>query len=119
MKIFRLATAIACIALFPTLATAASGEKLYKKKCKMCHSLEAGKSKGGPSLAGIMGKKAGTRDGYKKYKGLAGSDVMWTDANMDAWLANPKKFLGKKTSMMVKVKKAKERTAIIEFLHTK
>lgn len=118
MNILRVAAAIACVALLPSVASAASGEKLYKKKCKMCHSLVAGKHGSGPSLVGIMGKTAGTRDGYRKYNGLKDSTIVWTDETMDAWLANPKKFIGKKTGMMVRTKKAEDRTAIIEYLKT-
>lgn len=119
MNILRVAAAVACIALLPSVASAKTGEELYKKKCKMCHSLEAGKHGIGPSMAGIIGKTAGTQDGYAKYLALKGSDVVWTDVNMDAWLANPKKFIGKKSSMMSKVKKADERAAIIGYLKTK
>lgn len=119
MNILRTAAIITCLALVPNMASAMSGEALYKKKCKMCHSLKAGKSGIGPSLAGIMGKTAGMQDGYTKYKGLKGSDIVWTDANMDGWLANPGKFIGKKTSMMSKTKKAEDRAAIIEYMHTK
>ena len=119
MNVLRTAAIITCIALLPNVASAKTGEELYKKKCKMCHSLDAGKNGIGPSLAGIMGQTAGTQGGYTKYVGLKNSDVVWDDANMDAWLANPKKFIGKKTSMMSKVKKAEERAAIIEYMHTK
>ena len=35
----------------------AKGEKLFKR-CAACHSLEAGKKKIGPTLAGVFGRKA-------------------------------------------------------------
>lgn len=97
-------------------AMAADGAKVFKKRCKSCHTVTAGKHKVGPSLAGVMGRKAGTAEGYTKYKGLKGADFSWNEENMDKWLTNPKKFLGKKTSMGFKLKKAKERTAVIEYL---
>ena len=40
------------------------GEKIFKK-CKTCHTLQAGKKKFGPHLAGIFGRKAGTVEGFK------------------------------------------------------
>lgn len=92
------------------------GAGLYKKKCKVCHAIEAGKNKGGPSLAGIVGSQAGSTS-YTKYKGLKGSTVVWDEANLDAFLANPKKFVGAKT-MVIKVKKEEDRANIIEYLKT-
>ncbi len=100
---------------------AEKGEKLFKKKCGVCHSMEPGKHKIGPSLAGIVGTKAGTKD-FKKYKAFkGGSDIVWDDANLDAWITNQKDFLKakgikKSTAMSAKVKKEKDRVAIIAFL---
>lgn len=94
------------------------GAKVYKKRCQSCHPTEAGKHKMGPSLAGIMGTKAGTVAGFNKYKGLKGSDIVWDDANMDKWLANPKRFLGRKTSMSYKLKNGEQRASVIAYIKT-
>ena len=115
MKSLRIAAALAFIAAIPFSAQAADGKKLYDKHCKKCHAMEPGKHGLGPSLAGIFGKQAGTTD-FKKYKALVGSDIVWDDANMSAWIEDPKKFIGKKTTMVVKVKKADERQAIIDYM---
>ena len=98
-------------------ADVAKGEKTFKK-CKACHTVnEGGKHKAGPNLFGIVGKQAGSTD-FKKYKGLKGSDIVWTDDNLDKWLKNPKKFIGKKTSMVLKLKKEADRKNVIEYLKT-
>lgn len=68
----------------------AKGEKIYKK-CKTCHSLEAGKSKIGPSLAGVMGRTAGTAEGFKKFsKAMKESGVVWSEETLGTFLADPK-----------------------------
>ena len=113
-KIFALGIA-AAVAMTSGSAIAADGKKLFKKKCGTCHTIEPGKHKVGPSLAGIVGAKAGATD-FKKYKALKGSDIVWDEANLDAWIANPKKFIGKPTAMTVKIKKEDERKAIIEYM---
>lgn len=106
----------AAIAVSSGSALAADkGEKLFKKKCGTCHTMEEGKHKVGPSLAGVFGRQAGTTD-FGKYKALAGSDIVWDEDNLDKWIADPKKFIGKATAMTVKVKKEKEREAIIDYL---
>ena len=116
-----LATAIAATG---STALAADGEKLFKRKCGSCHSLDAGKHKMGPSLAGIVGKQAGTVDGFTKYKAMKGASLTWDEATLDAWITDQKKFLkanadkvgATKTSMSAKIKKADDRKAIIDYL---
>ena len=115
MKSIHVAVALACFAMIPAASMADEGEDLFKKNCKKCHSMEPGKHAIGPSLAGIVGKQAGQQD-FKKYKALKDSDVMWDEANLSAWIEDPKKFIGKATTMVVKVKKEEDRAAIIEYL---
>lgn len=118
MKITKLLALgiIATVAISSGSAMAdVNGAKLFKKKCGTCHAMEPGKHKVGPSLAGIMGRQAGSTD-FKKYKALKGSDIVWTEETIDGWITNPKKFIGKATAMTVKVKKEKDREAIIEYL---
>lgn len=100
---------------------AKEGEKVFKK-CKACHESEAGKHKVGPSLAGAYGRKAGTAEGFTKYKGLEGADWTWDEVSLDAYLQDPKKFTkektGKNAAMVLKLKKKEERADVIEYLKT-
>lgn len=119
--IFAIALTVAIAATAGSANAGGKGEKLFKKKCGICHSLEPGKHKIGPSLAGVIGKKAGATD-FKKYKAFkGGSDIVWNDKNLDAWITNQKDFLKakgikKKTAMKSKIKKPAERKAIIAYL---
>ncbi|MHA1569788.1 MAG: c-type cytochrome, partial [Alphaproteobacteria bacterium] len=63
---------------------AAKGEKVFKK-CKSCHTLQAGKNKVGPNLAGIVGRKAAAADGYKysgSLKKAAAKGLAWDEENL-------------------------------------
>ena len=97
------------------------GEKVFKK-CKACHSAKPGKHKVGPSLAGVFGRKAGTAEGYKKYRGLKGADYTWDEASLDEYLTNPKNFVKKRgakgTSMAFKLKNGAQRADVIAYLKT-
>lgn len=98
-----------------TASASDDGAKLFKKKCGICHTVEPGKHKVGPSLAGVLGRQAGSTD-FPKYKALSGADFAWDEERIDKWITDPKKFIGKSTSMTGKVRKEDDREAIIEFL---
>jgi len=111
--------ALASGSAFADGGDAKKGEKVFKK-CKVCHS--ASKHKIGPSLAGIVGRKAGSTD-FKKYKALKGADFTWDAKNISSWITNQKKFLKAKglptkTSMKVKIKKEDDRENLIAYLKT-
>lgn len=125
------ALAGASLALFLSAGVASAdgdvekGEKFFKK-CKQCHSLEEGKKKIGPSLYQIVGKTAGTEDGYKfssSYVEAGEKGLVWTEENLIAYLENPKKWLAAflevkkvKSKMVVKYKKEKDRKNVVAYL---
>ena len=95
------------------------GKKLFNK-CKACHALKAGKHKIGPSLYQVIGRKAGTAAGFKRYRGLKGADWTWTEETLDLFLTNPKKFVKKKadkrSSMVLRLKQRKDRDDVVSYL---
>ncbi|MFY9210490.1 MAG: c-type cytochrome [Aestuariivita sp.] len=81
-------------AIDPALIKA--GETVFKK-CKSCHQIgEGAKNRSGPLLTGIVGKAAGQVDGFKYSKPLmamADDGLVWDEANLQAFLANPRSFM--------------------------
>ncbi|TDW19854.1 cytochrome c [Rhizobium azibense] len=63
------------------------GEKLFAR-CSACHSVD-GQEKIGPSLAGVVGRKAGSVEGARYSKALVQSQIVWTEQNLDAYLSAP------------------------------
>ena len=98
---------------------AAKGKKLFTK-CKACNNAEKPQNKVGPHLVGIVGRKAASADGYKKYsKDLKESGIVWDEANLDKWLANPKGMYPVTKMIYPGLKKAEDRADLIEYLKTK
>lgn len=106
----------------PGAANAADGDKVFRTKCRACHSEEKGVSKVGPSLFGVYGKKAGTVEKFNRYVGLKDAKWEWDDKALDAYLADPNKFVKDKgaarSGMAFKLTSADERKAVIEYLKT-
>lgn len=79
-----------------------TGAKLFKK-CKSCHMIESddGKvltkgGKSGPNLYGMIGRTAGSVEGFKYSKDLfaAGeAGLIWNEVLLAEWVTDPKAFL--------------------------
>ena len=94
---------------------AEAGKKVFKK-CKTCHTFDPGKKKIGPHLKGVVGRKAGSVEGYKYSKAMAGADITWDEANLDKFLTKPKAFV-KKTKMSFRgLSKESQRADVIAYL---
>ena len=58
--------------------------------CKGCHDLEAGvPHKVGPNLHGVVGRRAGTAEGFRYSEALAQSGIVWTPETLDGFLRQP------------------------------
>ena len=64
--------------------------KVVSAKCAICHTFEAGKNKIGPSLAGVLGRKAGALPDFSYSPAMKGSKLTWDAATLDHYLMNPR-----------------------------
>jgi cytochrome c len=85
---------------------AAKGEADFKK-CKSCHSITAPDGtdivkggKVGPNLYGVVGRQVASFEGYKYGDSIASvgaSGLIWDEAEIAVYLADPKGWLVEKT----------------------
>ncbi len=93
-----------------------AGEAVFKKNCFICHTVDAGKNKVGPSLNGIVGRKAGTVPGFSYTSANKNSGVTWDEATLDTYITDPRKFIPGTKMTFPGLKDADERKALIAFL---
>jgi cytochrome c len=97
---------------------AAKGEKVFAK-CKACHEVEKGVNKVGPTLKGIVGRKAASVEGYKYSEAMlakGAEGVVWDEATLTAYLPDPKAYVPKTKMAFAGLKKPEEVADIIAYL---
>jgi cytochrome c len=67
---------------------AARGEKLFAE-CAACHSLDRAVESVGPSLYGVIGRKAGEGGDFRYSPALKRSGIIWNEQSIDAFVADP------------------------------
>ena len=102
----------------PALASGdvAAGEKVFKK-CKACHVVDAEKHKTGPHLVNIMGRAAGSADGFKKYSdAMKSSGIVWNEETLDGYLEKPKAYVKGTRMAFAGLRKEEDRANVIAYL---
>jgi len=84
---------------------AAEGESDFRK-CKSCHSIASADEvivkggKTGPNLYGVVGKAAGSQEGFKYSASLIAAGeagLVWTEETLVSFIADPTGFLKEET----------------------
>lgn len=122
MKKMLFAPILVLSVAMPTLAhaqNAENGEDVFKK-CRACHDIGDGaKNKVGPILNGIIGRKAGTVEGfnYSDANRKAGADGwVWTEEKLMTYLANPRTAMPGNKMAFVGIKDEEDRKDLLAYL---
>lgn len=86
------ALAVATAALAPVVAQAAAGDAakgadVFQDRCGSCHVLNGVGQ--GPSLVGVVGRKAASVPGYNYSAAMRASGLVWTAANLERFISGP------------------------------
>lgn len=120
----RLAACLSLLAPYPgagalAAGNASAGAMIFEEECAECHAV-TGKNKKGPSLRGVIGRKAGTAPGFDDYSdAVKKSGVIWTVEALNSYLTSPKQFSPTIRMKFDGLPDAKVRADLIEFLATK
>ena len=122
MKVFYTAgLALGATMMVMSATHAAKGDSARGKRsfgaCAACHSLQPDRNMTGPSLAGLWDRKAGTLPSFSRYSpALKSSGIVWTDATLDKWLANPQQLVPGNTMTFPGIEDTRVRADLVAFL---
>jgi len=87
------------------------------RQCVACHSVRPGVHLTGPSLAHVLGRKAGTAKGVGRYSGvLKNADVAWTEQTLDKSQTYPGVFIPRIAMMFPGIATSDARQDVIAYL---
>jgi cytochrome c len=101
----------------PALADgdAAKGEKVFGK-CKACHDVASDKNKVGPTLHGVIGRKAGAVEGFKYSEAMTSSGITWDVTTLTAYLKDPKGYVPGNKMAFTGLKKDEDVVDVIAYI---
>lgn len=103
------------VALAQAAGDAQKGQTVFNQ-CKICHSLDAGKNMMGPSLHGVIGRKAGTTAGFNYSAAMKSANITWDADTLSKYLADPKSLVAGTTMIFAGVKDDASRRDLIAYL---
>ena len=87
------------------------------RACLACHSLTAGRHLTGPSLFAVVGRKAGSAEGFTRYsQALKRSGLTWDESHLDAWLKDPAALMPGNNMGFAGIPEATARADLIAYL---
>jgi cytochrome c len=99
----------------PVLAASPATPPAVFAQCAACHSV-TGSNGVGPSLQGVIGRKAGTFPGFRYSRAMKSYGKVWDKTTLAAYLANPQQAVPGNTMPFAGVPDAAQRNAIITYL---
>jgi len=95
-----------------------NGERQFARKCSICHSLsDDGVRRAGPTLSGIIGRKAGTLAGYSFSPTLLASDIIWSEETIDRlFLDGPDHYIPGSKMPMQRIVLPEDRKDLVNYL---
>jgi cytochrome c len=95
------------------------GKIAFNNACRTCHSFKADDNRLGPTLHGIVGRKAGSIEGFAFSPSMKSSGLTWDEATLDKFITSPDQVVrGHKMQPFGGIADAGERKKIVEYLKT-
>jgi cytochrome c len=99
-------------------ADPAAGEKIFKMQCGICHAVAAGENRVGPTLFGVVGRPAGSVEGFNYTADHKKLGITWDAASLDKYLTNPRAMVPDTSMVYAGLKDDTERADLVAYLGT-
>jgi len=96
----------------------ATGQKLFRSQCGICHSPQPGRNIIGPSLFGVVGRHSGRVANFHYSQANLQSGLTWDPTTLDRYLTAPQQVVPGTLMSFPGLKNAQERADVIAFLAT-
>lgn len=94
----------------------AAGETTFRQRCAACHTVD-GANRTGPTLLGVVGREAGSVEGFRYSGALADSGLTWSAELLEQFLENPRDMV-RGTRMVQRLPSAEDRANVVGYLAT-
>jgi len=95
----------------------ARGERLFNQQCKACHTVDKdGARTVGPNLHGLVGRKAGSTEGFSSSDAMKASGIVWDDKTLVEYLKDPKGRVPGTKMVYIGLKQEAQQADMIAFL---
>lgn len=99
-------------------AMVAAGKIMFDQRCHICHSNDPALKSYGPPLVNVVGRKAGTIEGFNYSEAMKASGLVWTEAAIRAWMADNTGLMPGTRMRHVGIKDTDEQDFILAYLRS-
>jgi len=99
-------------------ADPAAGKSVFQSTCGICHSVQPGANKIGPTLFGVVGRKTGSVPGYTYSPQNLAANLTWDPATLDKYLEAPRATIPGTKMTYAGLKDPAKRADLIAYLET-
>jgi cytochrome c len=92
-----------------------AGKKVFNQ-CRACHVLDDKTNRVGPHLGGVIGRKAGSVEGFSYSDAMKNSGITWDEESLEKYLKDPKAAVPGNKMAFAGVKKEEDLKNLIAYL---
>lgn len=97
---------------------AEAGKTVFNRQCAVCHSVQAGQNKLGPSLAGVIGRHSAEVPGFNYSPAMREANRSWDAETLNDYLADPRGKVPGTRMIFPGLRDPRQRADVIAYLAT-